>query len=163
MKEEWHGFGFNLLKIRYKYISSFFFSSEFDGLFNHVLLVRIWLGPCMWRLFRTTAGEEQEKAKKESLEMLRALEEHGLGDKKFFGGDKIGIADIAFGGVAHWLEVIEDLVGVKLIEAHIFPRLHAWTKNFKRVPIIKENLPDYSEMLLYLKRERDNFLASRRP
>lgn len=117
----------------------------------------------MWRLFRTTAGEEQEKAKKESLEMLRALEEHGLGDKKFFGGDKIGIADIAFGGVAHWLEVIEDLVGVKLIEAHIFPRLHAWTKTFKRVPIIKENLPDYSEMLLYFKRLRDNFLASRRP
>ena len=97
------------------------------------------------------------------MEMLRALEEHGLRDKKFFGGDKIGIADIAFGQVAHWLEMIEDLVGVQLIEAHTFPHLHAWTKNFKQVPIIKENLPDYGEMLMYFKRARDNFLASRGP
>lgn len=92
--------------------------------------------------------------------MLRALEEHGLGDKKFFGGDTIGMVDIAFGGVAHWMQVIEELVGVKLVEPCEFPRLHAWIKNFKQVPIIKENLPDYSEMLLHFQKIRDGFLAS---
>lgn len=47
--------------------------------------------------------------------MLKTIEEHGLGEKKFFGGNTIGLVDLAFGGIAHWLPVIEDVVGVKLI------------------------------------------------
>ena len=80
--------------------------------------------------------------------MLRTIEEHaGLDKKKFFGGDNIGIADIAFGWFAHWFGVIEDVAGVKLFEAHAFPRLHAWTNNIKEVPEIKENLPDRDKMV----------------
>jgi glutathione S-transferase len=80
--------------------------------------------------------------------MLRTIEEHAdLDKKKFFGGDNIGIADIAFGGIAHWFGVIEDVAGVKLFEAHVFPRLHAWINNFKEVPEIKENLPDRDKMV----------------
>lgn len=117
-------------------------------------------GPAMWIVFRTS-GKEQEKGIKDSLEMLRAIEEHGLaGDKKFFGGEKIGLVDIAFGGIAHWLGVIEDILGVKLLEPNTFPRLHAWIKNFKKVPIIKENLPTHDEMLVYFKRGREKLLAS---
>ncbi|KAH7510558.1 hypothetical protein FEM48_ZijujUnG0114400 [Ziziphus jujuba var. spinosa] len=65
----------------------------------------------------TGSGEELEKAKKVILEMLRVMEEQSpIGEKKFFGGDKIGIADIAFGWTAHWLAVIEEVVGVKLLK-----------------------------------------------
>lgn len=112
-------------------------------------------------VFRTT-GEEQEKFKKETLEMLRTIEEHTstLGKKKFFGGDKIGIVDIAFGWISQWFEVVEDVVGVKLFEAHAFPCLHAWTQNFKQVPLIKENLPDRDKMLVLFKRARENLFAS---
>jgi glutathione S-transferase len=46
-------------------------------------------------------------------------------DNKFFGGDNIGIVDITFGQIAQWLGVIEEVVGVKMLEAHKFPRLHA--------------------------------------
>lgn len=35
------------------------------------------------------------------------MEEQGLGEKKFFGGDRIGIVDIAFGTIAQWFGVIE--------------------------------------------------------
>ncbi|TQD70551.1 hypothetical protein C1H46_043912 [Malus baccata] len=61
-------------------------------------------------VFRTTS-EEQEKAKKDNLEMLRTIEVQAartLGERKFFGGDNIGIVDSAFGGIAHWFGVIED-------------------------------------------------------
>lgn len=108
-----------------------------------------------------TTGEEQEKAKEESLEMLRTIEEHaGLDKKRFFGGDNIGIVDIAFGQIAHWFGVIEEVVGVQLLEPHAFPHCHSWTNNFKDVPAIKENLPDRDRMVSFLKRVRESVLAS---
>ncbi|XP_043695593.1 probable glutathione S-transferase [Telopea speciosissima] len=46
-----------------------------------------------WNFF-STSGEEHVVATKESLEMLRTIEEQGLiGDKKYFGGERIGYAD----------------------------------------------------------------------
>ncbi|XP_021656376.2 probable glutathione S-transferase [Hevea brasiliensis] len=110
--------------------------------------------------FFRTVGEQQEKAVKEARELLGIVEEHGLGDKKFFGGDKIGLVDIAFGWIAGWLEVMQKAVGVKLLEAESFPRLQAWIKNFREVPVIKENLPDYDGMLAYFRCRREMFIAS---
>ena len=71
--------------------------------------------------------------------MLKIMEEQGLGENKFFWGD-IGIEDIAFGTIAHWFGVIEEIIEVKVLEAHALPRLHAWKENFEEVPIIKENV-----------------------
>ncbi|PON36112.1 S-crystallin [Parasponia andersonii] len=131
-------------------------------------LARFWVkfaedkGPSIWMVYRTT-GEEQEKSKKESLEMLRTIEEYCRinADKKFFGGDEIGILDIAFGGmIVHWYDIIEEIVGVKLFEAQEFPRLHEWVNNFKQVPVIKENLPDRDELLAFFKSAREKLLAS---
>lgn len=114
----------------------------------------------MWRLFRAK-GEELENTRKETLEMLHNVEEHALGEKKFFGGDSIGIADIAFGSVIYWLGLIEEVVGEGVIfEAHKFPRLHAWMKNFKQAPIIKENLPDRDWLVTFFKRRREAILAA---
>lgn len=107
-----------------------------------------------------TSEEEQEKAVKNSLEMLKIIEEHALGEKKYFGGDKIGMVDIACGLIAHWLGVVEEVVGIKLLEPHKFPKLHAWTKNFIEVPIIKDNLPNRDDMLVFFKQAREKMLAS---
>lgn len=52
------------------------------------------------------------------------------------------MTDIAFGWMAVWNDVIEETVGVKIMEANDFPRLHAWVKNFKEHPVLKDNLPD---------------------
>ncbi|KAK7842177.1 glutathione transferase gst 23 [Quercus suber] len=76
-------------------------------------------------VFRSN-GKEQKKALKDSLEMLKIMEEQGLGEKKFLGGDRIRIVDIAFGTIAHWYGVIEEIIEVKVLEAHALPRLHAW-------------------------------------
>ena len=117
------------------------------------------MSPTFFDFFRGV-GEEQEKATKEAKQLLKIIEDHGLGEKKFFGGSKIGLADLAFGWLSAWLEVMEEAVGVKLMEANSFPCLEAWTKSFKEESMIKENLPDRDEMLTYFKSLREKFIAS---
>ncbi|OVA02249.1 Glutathione S-transferase [Macleaya cordata] len=127
-------------------------------------VARFWIkfgedkGPIVFAYF-VSVGEAQEKATKDSLEALKNIEELGLGDKKFFGGETIGLVDICFGWLAHWLEIMEEIVGIKLLDAHNFPRLHRWTENFKEIPVIKENLPDHDEMLVHFKRLREKIMA----
>lgn len=91
---------------------------------------------------------------------MKILDEKGLGKKKFFGGDEIALTDIAFRWIAGWLGAMEEAVGVKLLDPDSFPRLQAWVENFKEVPVIKENLPDHNELLVYFKRLRDMFIVS---
>lgn len=103
---------------------------------------------------------------------LKAIEDHaelqlGKEKKKFFGGERIGLADLTFGWVSWWLKAMEEAVGVKLIvepakeaeEGH-FPYLGRWMKNFREDPVIRDNLPDFDELVLYLKRLRHHFTAT---
>lgn len=94
---------------------------------------------------------------KKAQEKITIMEEQGLGVKKFFGGNNISMVDLAYGCLSHWLEGLEELAGMKLIEPNKFPRLHAWMQNFKQVPLIKENLPDYGKLLLHLERRRQEY------
>ncbi|XP_050252013.1 probable glutathione S-transferase [Quercus robur] len=110
--------------------------------------------------FFVTTGEQQVKATKEVKEILGILEEHGLGEKKFFGGNNIGLADLAFGWIACLLETMEEAAGVKVLEADSFPRLQEWIKNFNEIPAIKESLHDRNELLTHFKRRREHFVSS---
>lgn len=129
-------------------------------------MARFWLkfaddkSMAIWKVF-AYSGEEQEKGHKESVEMLEIIEENALdGEKKFFGGDKIGLVDLAFGQLAHWMRGVEEVTGNKIMEVGKFPRLEAWMKNFKEDSLIKENLPVYEDMLVFLKNRRKLFLSS---
>ncbi|KAJ8763873.1 hypothetical protein K2173_003655 [Erythroxylum novogranatense] len=110
-------------------------------------VARFWLNfadvklSIMWKMSKV-GGDELQQVIKESLEILQTLEEHALREKKYFGGDKIDMVDLSFGGIAHVLEAIEYKIGTKLVEGHKFPRLLAWIHNFKSVPILSENLPN---------------------
>ncbi|XVF65011.1 hypothetical protein PTKIN_Ptkin09bG0212400 [Pterospermum kingtungense] len=116
----------------------------------------------MWEFFQKF-GEEQEEAIKNNFEILRTIEENGLGDKKFFGGDKIGLADLVFGMAIHLLAPMEEVAGVKLIKADTFPRLHAWKKNFSEQPTIKDNFPDHNKVVEFLKIRRETSRISAHP
>lgn len=49
----------------------------------------------------STQGKEQEETKVSAVENLKFVEEQLIG-KKFFGGEKIGLLDIAFGWLLIW-------------------------------------------------------------
>ncbi|XP_039025033.1 probable glutathione S-transferase [Hibiscus syriacus] len=116
--------------------------------------------PVVFKFFHSV-GEEQAKATKEAEELLKTIEEDGLGDKKFFGGEKLGLTDIAYGWIACWLDVLADAAGVELLRLEKFPGLHRWAQNFKQVPSIKDNLPDPHKMSTYFKSRRQEFIAAR--
>ncbi|KAJ6683649.1 hypothetical protein OIU85_007348 [Salix viminalis] len=100
--------------------------------------------------FNRGSGEDQlEKAAKELLESLKILEEQGLGDKKFFGGESINLVDISYGALGYWFPALEEAKGVKVLEPRTLPRLHAWAKNFVELPVVKENIPAYDNMVAY--------------
>ncbi|KAG6764620.1 hypothetical protein POTOM_032098 [Populus tomentosa] len=119
-------------------------------------MARFWIqygvtkGAALVALYRAS-GEELEKAVKEVVEVLRVLEEQGLGDKKFFGGDSINLVDISYGLFTCWFAAMEEAMGVKVLEPSTLPRLHAWAQNFIEVPLIKENIPDNDKLLLFMK------------
>ncbi|KAK8623660.1 hypothetical protein V6N13_065024 [Hibiscus sabdariffa] len=110
----------------------------------------------MWEFFHEF-GEEQQKKIEHNMEILRTIEEHGLGDKKFLGGDVISIADLVFGMVIHMLAPMAEVAGVKFIEADSFPRLHAWVNNFSEQPVIKDNFPDHNRVVEFLKIRREYY------
>ncbi|XP_026451177.1 probable glutathione S-transferase [Papaver somniferum] len=93
--------------------------------------------------------ETKEKTVNEVVEVLRTLEEHGLGDKKFFVGDDIGFTDLAIGIGIHWMKVVEELKEVKIFET--CTRLQAWIARFNEVPAVKEGLPSYNELVTHYK------------
>lgn len=109
--------------------------------------------------FYIAVGEEQERAIRAAREQMKVIEEQGLGEKKFFGGNEIGLVDLVFGWIPKSFGVIEDVVGVKVLDADSFPRLHAWIGNFRNHPVIKDHLPDCDDMFAYYKQKRERFIA----
>ncbi|KAK7393331.1 hypothetical protein VNO78_21884 [Psophocarpus tetragonolobus] len=110
--------------------------------------------------FFVAVGEEFEKAEKEVREVLKILEET-IGEKKYFGGEEIGLLDINLGWIALLFGVIEDIVGVKVLVVDEFPRLFTWIQNFMEHPTIKTNLPNHQEMVLYYKQKRETVIPSK--
>ncbi|KAI3848273.1 hypothetical protein MKW92_029460 [Papaver armeniacum] len=112
---------------------------------------------CMWLLF---GGKGQEKAKEDCYNMLKTLEEQSnIRENAFFGGENIGLTDIAFGVLAYWLEIIEHIAKLKIFDAETFPSLHSWKQKFLEVPVIKESLPNRDELTVFLDARKDWIIA----
>ncbi|KAI3430116.1 uncharacterized protein J3R85_008260 [Psidium guajava] len=110
-----------------------------------------------FKLFLMPQGEEREKAIAEVLEVLRTIEHEALADKKYFGGDNLGLVDITFGWLAYWYECTEEAVGVKLLCPNTFPRLHSWVENWKEVDVVKENHPNPEKLLDHFRKLQERF------
>ncbi|KAL6319542.1 hypothetical protein AAG906_014218 [Vitis piasezkii] len=92
-----------------------------------------------WEAFKAE-GEEKEKAMESALESFAFLEK-AIKGKKFFGGEKMGFLDLVVGWIPHWLSVLEEVRGMKMLDAEKFPSLHEWAENFIQIPLIKECIP----------------------
>ncbi|CAI9760800.1 unnamed protein product [Fraxinus pennsylvanica] len=109
-------------------------------------MVRFWAKlldekcfPAMRNAF-LSIGEEQEKAKEESTELLKFLE-GTLSGNKFFGGDTIGMVDIVANFISYWFIIVQELAGLQVLTKEKFPKLCEWMDEYLNSDIIRENLP----------------------
>ncbi|XP_042513611.1 probable glutathione S-transferase [Macadamia integrifolia] len=101
-------------------------------------------------------GEEQEKAKKEFIEVLKVLERE-LGDKPYFGGDNFGFVDVSFIPFYSWFYAMEKLSNFS-IEAEC-PELVAWTKRCMQRESVAKTLPDQHKVCDFVLQMRKRFVA----
>ncbi|RVW77691.1 putative glutathione S-transferase [Vitis vinifera] len=105
------------------------------GLYSAFLIWLYELGRKIW----STKGEEQETAKKEFIECLKLLEGE-LGEKPYFGGEKIGFVDVALVTFSCWFYAYETF-GNFSMEAEC-PKLIAWTKRCMEKESVSSSLED---------------------
>jgi len=67
--------------------------------------------------------------------------------KVFFGGEKIGFLDIAFGCYLSWLRVTEKMTGKKVLDETKTPALVKWAEAFAAHPAVKGVLPETDKLL----------------
>ncbi|XP_059650246.1 glutathione transferase GST 23-like [Cornus florida] len=73
--------------------------------------------------------------------------------------DTIGYLDVVFGWIAPWLELFEEVAGVKVFDPLKFPCLDTWMGCFLELPVIKEGLPPRDFLLVCFQNIRQFVLA----
>ncbi|GJM91890.1 hypothetical protein PR202_ga08309 [Eleusine coracana subsp. coracana] len=106
-----------------------------------------------------TEGEVQQGFMKEIKGNLKLLEGQ-LKGKRFFGGDTIGLVDIAASGFAHWLPLFEEVAGVTLATPEEFPDLCRWGKDYTSHDTVKQCLPDRATLLARFTAKKDMFVST---
>ncbi|KAK1562186.1 hypothetical protein Q3G72_007684 [Acer saccharum] len=99
----------------------------------------------LWNSF-WSKGKEREAAIGEACEHLKTLENE-LGDKKFFGGEEIGLVDIVANFIGFWLGASQELSGLELLTEEKFPKLNKWIHEYVNHTAIKENLPPRDKLI----------------
>ena len=101
--------------------------------------------PAYRALFRSLTEEQRAAAFENAVpkvEVLdRALAECSKG-KAFFGGDAVGLVDIALGSHLVWIRVVDEVGGTNLLDGARFPGLAAWAERFLAVDAVREVMPD---------------------
>lgn len=105
-----------------------------------------------WRvLFRSTTAEQRAEAFKDVLRHVetldRAFEECSKG-KAFFGGDGIGIVDLALGSFLVWIRVVDELAGTNLLDG---TKLAPWAERFLAVDAVAEVMPEAGRIMEHYK------------
>ncbi|TXG58709.1 hypothetical protein EZV62_016538 [Acer yangbiense] len=98
------------------------------------------------RNFTWGKGKEREVAIGEACEHLKTLENE-LGDKKFFGGEDIGLVDIVANVVGIWFGVCQELSGLELLTEEKFPKLCKWIHEYVNHTAIKEDVPPRDKLI----------------
>ncbi|CAK7349640.1 unnamed protein product [Dovyalis caffra] len=135
----------------------FCLQTRFDVLSLSLSLSLLSQGQCLVEAYTAawTEGDEKEKAIKSAQESFAFLEKLIQGKKFFSGDDTIGYLDLAMGWIPLCLDVMEEIGGMKLVDAKKFPSLLEWAQNFIEIPLIKERLPPRDALSNYL-----NMIAS---
>ena len=99
-------------------------------------------------------GEAQKKFMEESKENLRILEGE-LEGNKFFGGETIGMADIAANFLTIWADVLQEMAGICVISEEEHPVFWRWSREFLKSDVVKECTPDSQKLLAIFQAQKD--------
>lgn len=104
--------------------------------------------PTLWKACVTKDAETITSA----LSHLTKLEEE-LKEKRFFGGESIGLVDLTACFIAYWLEPLREATGMKtaLVTSEKFPRLIKWSVEFCNIDVVNELLPEREKTVSFLK------------
>ncbi|CAK8574953.1 unnamed protein product [Lathyrus sativus] len=117
-------------------------------------LARFWANtlddkilPALWNACR---GDEKgsNKAVEEASEALKLLEDE-IKEKRFFGGETLGLVDIAASFIGYWVDILQEIAGLKLLTIEKFPKVFKWSQEFINHPVIKEGLPPRDELFAF--------------
>ncbi|KAK2360897.1 putative glutathione S-transferase [Trifolium repens] len=97
-----------------------------------------------------TIDEKERETYIEESEVALQFLENELKDK-FFGGEDIGLVDITAVFIAFWLPIVQEVMGLKLLNTEKFPKLYKWSQDFNNHPIVKEKLPHRETLLAFYK------------
>ncbi|KAI5002102.1 hypothetical protein ZWY2020_026752 [Hordeum vulgare] len=114
----------------------------------------------LWVALWAEPGEAQAAAAREAKEGLALLQAQLPEGRRFFGGDNIGLLDIAASGVARWLGVFEEMAGVRLLTEVEHPALCRWTREYAADETVRQCLPDRDLVLAVLTPRRDMFVST---
>ena len=92
-------------------------------------------------------GEVQEAAKKELIECFKTLEGE-LGEKSYFGGDTLGIVDVALIPFYSWFYAMETCGNFSIVAE--CPKLVAWAKRCMNKDSVSKSLPDQYKVYDFL-------------
>ncbi|KAK8631122.1 hypothetical protein V6N13_079885 [Hibiscus sabdariffa] len=100
-------------------------------------------------------GEDARRAAIGQVEEGLVLLEEAFGEcskgRPFFGGDRIGYLDIAFGCFLGWLRVTEKMTGVMLLNETNTPRLLKWAHRFCSDDAVKDVMPETEKLAEFAK------------
>lgn len=94
---------------------------------------------------------------KEARENLAVLEAQ-LEGKRFFGGESLGLVDIAACALAFWLDAMEEAFGVGLMgSSDEFPALRRWVKEYTSHEAVKKYTPDGDQLVAYFVENKERY------
>ncbi|XP_027920993.1 glutathione S-transferase U17-like [Vigna unguiculata] len=118
----------------------------------------VYIDQTLYPTMRSIRGASEENEKKRLIEEVRkglALLEDVFKDcskgKGFYGGDQIGLLDIALGSFLGWLRVVEIINGVKLLDQNNTPELLKWAERFCAHSAVKDVMPETERLLEFSK------------
>ncbi|KAL4197808.1 hypothetical protein AMTRI_Chr04g190130 [Amborella trichopoda] len=107
-------------------------------------------------------GKEQEKAVTEFTNSLEVLDQGLLKDFRgglpVFNGERRGFSDLVLSCSSGWHKVLEEIAGVKVIEAERNPTIYSWRSHFFELNVVKDTFPSHEKLLSYAKNKREKVL-----
>ncbi|XP_057812307.1 probable glutathione S-transferase [Salvia miltiorrhiza] len=110
------------------------------------------LHPVSMKTMRYETKAQLEEAEKEMVECVKLLQGE-LGEKPYFGGERVGYLDVILGGFCSWFCAYKELGSFSILDE--FPKLKAWTHRCMQRHTFSASLPDPDKLCHLVRRIRN--------